>query len=271
LTWKENDMSFKIAIANEKGGVAKTTSAVSLAGALAELGKKVLVVDLDPQANLTLALGHKPKQGQLSITNILLNSENITKVIKTTSIENLDLIPSNADLGVAERFLPVRQNHDTILRNTIGNFLDYDYIIFDCPPALGSITHNALTAADLLIIPTQAEYFSAYALKNMMTAIRQVRSKNNPALIYRVLVTMFDKRNRTHRTLWDQLYATFGKDGLLDTIVEMDTKLRESPIIGIPIMYYVSKSRSAEQYRALAQELTKDVEKLKEKAIKHSA
>jgi len=122
LTWKENDMSFKIAIANEKGGVAKTTSAVSLAGALAELGKKVLVVDLDPQANLTLALGHKPKQGQLSITNILLNSENITKVIKTTSIENLDLIPSNADLGVAERFLPVRQNHDTILRNTIGNF-----------------------------------------------------------------------------------------------------------------------------------------------------
>jgi chromosome partitioning protein len=264
-------MSYKIAIANEKGGVAKTTSAVSLAGALAETGKKVLVVDLDPQANLTLALGHKPKQGQLSITNILLNSENITKVIKSTSIENLDLIPSNADLGVAERFLPVRQNHDTILRNTIGNFLDYDYIIFDCPPALGAIAHNALTAADLLIIPTQAEYFSAYALKNMMTAIRQVRSKNNPTLIYRVLVTMFDKRNRTHRILWDQLHATFGKDGLLETIVEMDTKLRESPIIGIPIMYYVSKSRSAEQYRALAQELTKDVEKLKEKAIKQSS
>ena len=259
-------MSYRIAIANEKGGVAKTTSAVSLAGAFIESGKRVLVIDLDPQANLTLALGHKPKQGELSIANILLNSENATKVIRNTSIDNLDIIPSNADLGVAERFLPVRQNHDVILRNATGNFLDYEYIIFDCPPALGSITLNALTAADLLIIPTQAEYFSAYALKNMMAAIRQVRTQNNPSLIYRVLVTMYDGRNRTHKTLLDQLHATFGQEGLLDTIIEMDTKLRESPIIGIPIMYYVSNSRSAEQYRALAKELTEDVEKLREKA-----
>lgn len=264
-------MSYKIAIANEKGGVAKTTSVVSLAGAFAEFGKKVLVVDLDPQANLTLALGHRPKQGQLSIANILLNSEKPPKVIIETNIENLDLIPSNSDLGVAERFLPVRQNHDTILRNAISNVLDYDYIFFDCPPALGSITLNAITAADLLIIPTQAEYFSAYALKNMMAAIRQVRSKSNPSLIYRVLVTMYDGRNRTHTTLLDQLQATFGKDGLLETIVETDTKLRESPIIGIPIMYYVSDSRAAVQYRKLAEELTKDVEQLRRKPITESA
>lgn len=264
-------MRYKIVIANEKGGVAKTTSAVSLAGALTEIKKRVLVVDLDPQANLTLALGHKPKQGQLSTANILLNSENISNVIVKTSIENLDLIPSNTDLGVAERFLPVRQNHDTILKSALGNFLEYDYIIFDCPPALGAVTLNALTAADLLIIPTQAEYFSAYALKNMMNAIRQVREQNNPSLIYRVLITMYDKRNRTHRTLLDQLHATFGGDGMLTSIIEMDTKLRESPIIGIPIMYYVSKSRSAEQYRALAQELIKNVEKLKEKAVAQSS
>lgn len=263
-------MRYKIAIANEKGGVAKTTSVVSLAGALVEMEKRVLVVDLDPQANLTLALGQKPKQGQLSSANILLNSENVSIVITDTSIENLDLIPSNADLGAAERFLPVRQNHDTIFKNALGNFLDYEYIIFDCPPALGAITLNAITAADLLIIPTQAEYFSAYALKNMMNAIRQVREQNNPTLIYRVLITMFDKRNRTHRTLLDQLHATFGKDGMLSTIIDMDTKLRESPIIGIPIMYYVSNSRSAEQYRALAKELTQDVEKFKEKAVSQS-
>lgn len=263
-------MRYKIVIANEKGGVAKTTSAVSLAGALVEQDKKVLAVDLDPQANLTLALGHKPKQGQLSAANILLNSENVSKTIIKTNTENLDLIPSNADLGVAERFLPVRQNHDTILKNALGNYLDYEYIIFDCPPALGAITLNALTAADLLIIPTQAEYFSAYALKNMMNAIRQVRAQNNPTLIYRILVTMYDKRNRTHRTLLDQLHATFGNDGMLSNLIEMDTKLRESPIAGIPIMYYVSKSRSAEQYRALAKELTQDVGKIRETAIAQS-
>jgi chromosome partitioning protein len=264
-------MRYKIVIANEKGGVAKTTSVVSLAGALVELDKRVLVIDLDPQANLTLALGQKPQPGQLSTANILLNSENIAKTIINTNTDNLDLIPSNSDLGVAERFLPIRQNHDTILRNALGNFLDYDYIIFDSPPALGAITLNALTAADLLIIPTQAEYFSAYALKNMMNAIRQVRAQNNPTLIYRILITMYDKRNRTHRTLLDQLHATFGNDGMLSNLIEMDTKLRESPILGIPIMYYVSNSRSAEQYRALAKELTEDVEKFQERAVAQSA
>ncbi len=104
----------------------------------------------------------------------------------------------------------------------------------------------------------------------MMNAIRQVREQNNPTLIYRILITMYDKRNRTHRTLLDQLHATFGNDGMLSNLIEMDTKLRESPIIGIPIMYYVSKSRSAEQYRALAKELIKDVERIKEKALAQS-
>ncbi|HKJ27194.1 MAG TPA: AAA family ATPase, partial [Anaerolineales bacterium] len=176
--------NFTIAIANEKGGVAKTTTAVSLAGALVEMNKKVLAIDLDPQANLTLALGHRPIPEQPSVANVLLNSENISKTIVPTEIEGLDLVPSNSDLGVAERFLPVRQNYDTILKNALGGFLNYDYIIFDCPPALGAVTLNALTAANMLIIPTQAEYFSAYALKNMMSAIRQVRTQNNPSLIY---------------------------------------------------------------------------------------
>lgn len=263
--------NYTIAIANEKGGVAKTTTAVSLAGALVEMNKKVLAIDLDPQANLTLALGHKPIPEQPSIANVLLNSENISKAIVPTEIDGLDLVPSNSDLGVAERFLPVRQNYDTILKNAIGRFLSYDYIIFDCPPALGAVTLNALTAANLLIIPTQAEYFSAYALKNMMSAIRQVRSQNNPSLIYRILVTMYDGRNRTHRTLLDQLHTTFGSDGLLKTIVEVDTKLRESPIVGIPIMYYVSSSRSATQYRAMAEELIDNVRELEQKAIRQTA
>jgi chromosome partitioning protein len=263
--------NYTLAIANEKGGVAKTTSAVSLAGALVEMGLRVLAVDLDPQSNLTLALGHKPDPEKVSIANVLLNSENISNTIVETQIENLYLVPSNSKLGVAERFLPVRQNYDTILRNALGGFLNYDYIILDCPPALGAVTLNALTAANMLIIPTQTEYFSAYALKNMMAAIRQVRSQNNPSMIYRILITMYDRRNRAHTTLLDQLRTTFGKDGLLENIVEIDTKLRESPIIGIPIMHYVSKSRSAIQYRAVAEELIENVQELEQKAFAQSA
>ena len=262
-------MTYKISIANEKGGVAKTTTAVSLGGALAEAGHRVLLVDLDPQANLTLALGIKPKDITQSISNVLLNSEDITKIIMHSPIEDLHLVPANADMSMAERFLPVRQNYDCILRNAIDNNQNYDYVVIDCPPALGAISLNALTAADLLLIPTQAEYFSAYALKNMMTAIRQVRAQNNPKLIYRVLITMFDRRNRTHRTLKQQLENTFGDFGLLDTVIEIDTKLRESSILGIPITEYTSTTRSAEQYRALAQELTVDVEQIKQKAIAH--
>ncbi len=264
-------MNYTIAIANEKGGVAKTTTAVSLAGALVETGLRVLVIDLDPQSNLTLALGHIPHKEEITIANVLLNSENIANAITHTQIENLDLVPSNSELGVAERFLPVRKNYDTILRNSLGGFLDYDYIILDCPPALGAVTLNALTAANLLMIPTQAEYFSAYALKNMMSAIRQVRSQNNPGMIYRILITMYDMRNRAHRTLKDQLITTFGQDGLLTTIVEVDTKLRESPIIGVPIMHYISNTRSAMQYRALAEELIENVGELEQKAFAQSA
>lgn len=258
-------MTYIISIANEKGGVAKTTTAVSLGGALVESGHRVLLVDLDPQANLTLSLGYKPKEISLSISQVMLNSVSLTSILQTTSVDNLDLAPSNSDLAMAERFLPVRQNHDMILKNALDTSFSYDYIIIDCPPALGAITLNALTASDMLLIPTQAEYFSAYALKNMMTSIRQVRAQNNPNLIYRVLITMFDRRNRTHNNLVSQLRSTFGEYGLLKTVIEVDTKLRESPIVGVPVMNYVATTRAAHQYRALAQELLKDVKKISEK------
>lgn len=264
-------MTYKIAVANEKGGVAKTTSVVSIAGALVERGLRVLVVDLDPQANLTLALGLKPKDIQQSVAQVLLNSLDPREAILKTEIEKLDILPSNTEMGLAERFLPVRQNYDAILRNALTGDLPYDYILFDCPPALGAITLNAVTAADMLLIPTQAEYFSAYALKSMMSAIRKVREQSNPGLNYRVFITMYDRRNRTHRTLLEQLQTTFGNDGLMETMIETDTKLRESPIVGIPIMYYVSKTRAAIQYRALAEELVKDVKKIKARAAKQSA
>ncbi len=244
-----------IAISNEKGGVAKTTTTLSLGAALVELGNRVLLIDLDAQANLTLALGFEPGENENTSSNIMLDSVPILDVCKKTDVEKLDLIPSSSRIEISEQFLPVRTGYTTILQKAIRTTsLPYDYIILDCPPALGAITKNALAASDLLLIPTQAEYFSAYALRNMMTLIRNIREHDNPNLAYRILVTMMDRRNRTHRNIHEQLRATFG-EGVFNTVIEMDTKLRESPIAGLPITHYKSGARGSTQYRVLAQEL----------------
>lgn len=271
-----------IALANQKGGVAKTTSTVSLGGALASRSNEVLLVDLDAQANLTLSLGKDPARVRGSITDVLFHSTTLLSVSRETSIPGLDIVPANSGMELAERFLPVRKDYETILKRIFDkelrpahpryargsemelperpsfehNFpvIQYDYIILDCPPFLGAVTLNALIAADMLIIPTQPEYFSAHALRTMMTSIRQVRSQHNPDLVYRILITLLDKRNRIHRQIRDQIVKTFG-EGVFSTIIEVDTKLRESAIEGKPINYYKSQTRSAIQYDALAQEI----------------
>jgi chromosome partitioning protein len=245
-----------IAVSNEKGGVAKTTTTLSLGAALAESGSRVLVIDLDAQANLTLALGFEPGESEKTSSNILLDNEPLLNACRKTEVNNLDLIASSSRIETSEQFLPVRTNYTTILQRAINNAsnLPYQYIILDCPPSLGAVTRNALAAANLLLIPTQAEYFSAYALRNMMTLIRRAREEDNPNLAYRILVTMLDRRNRTHRDIHEQLRATFG-DGVFNTVIEMDTKLRESPIAGLPITHYKSGARGSIQYRVLAQEL----------------
>lgn len=250
---------YVIAFANEKGGVAKTTTVISLGGALVELGKEVLVIDLDTQANLTLGLGVTPANVRRSIGDVMLNSASLMSVSRETSVPGLDLIPSNAEMALAERFLPVRKNYEYILKNALESVKVYDFILLDCPPSLGAVTINALTAAQVVITPTQPEYFSAYGLRSVMAAIRRVRGQTNPNLIYFVLITMMDRRNRIHRTLNEQLRATFG-EGLLNTVIETDTKLRESTVAGLPITHYYSSSRGAGQYRSLAQELIQNVE-----------
>jgi len=245
-----------IAVSNEKGGVAKTTTTISLGGALINLGYNVLLVDLDAQANLTLALGLEPGESEITSSNIMLDNAPLLSARRKTVVKNLDLIPSSSRIETSEQFLPVRTNYTTILQRAIANAtaLDYDYILLDCPPALGAITQNALTAANLLLIPTQAEYFSAYALRNMMALIRRIREEDNPNLAYRILVTMLDNRNRTHRNIHDQLRSTFG-EGVFNTAIEIDTKLRESSIAGLPISLYKPSSRGTTQYHVLAQEL----------------
>lgn len=249
-------MTYTIAISNEKGGVAKTTTTLSLGGALAELGHKVLLIDMDPQANLTLALGFEPAEAAKTSANVLIESAPLQSAIHKTDFERLELVPCNARIESAEQFLPVRNNYLTTLRSALENThqLGYEYVLLDCPPALGAITLNALAASDLLMIPTQAEYFSAYALRNMMSVVRRIRKEANPNLAYRILVTLLDRRNRTHRSIYEQLISTFG-EGIFETVIEMDTKLRESPIAGQPITRYMPTSRGSLQYRVLAQEL----------------
>jgi chromosome partitioning protein len=248
-----------IAVTNEKGGVAKTTTVLSLAGALVEAGREVLLVDLDAQANLTLGLGLAPAKIRRTIADVLLNSEAPVRVSRETALPGMDILPANSEMGKAERFLSVRQDYEKTLANALSSLSGYDYVLLDCPPSLGAVTINAMTASSLIIIPTQPEYFSVNGLRGVLNAVKQVRSQNNPALNYRILITMMDKRNRIHRALSEQLRTTFG-EGVFETVIDTDTKLRESTVVGLPITHYFSRSRSADQYRALAQELTLNVQ-----------
>lgn len=247
-------MTRVIAIASEKGGVAKTTTALSLGGALVELGREVLMLDLDPQGSLTLSLGIPPHTVRRSIADVLMNSVPPVSVSRETSIPGLDLVPANSEMELAERFLPIRKDYKLILRNILKEIDHYDIIILDCPPSLGAVTHNAIVAADLLCIPTTPEYLSVYALRNILSLIRSVRIKSNPNLKYRILITMLDQRIGSHIALSHQIRSAF-KDAVLNSVIQVDTRLRDSSIAGSPITHYATGSRSAEQYRALVQEL----------------
>jgi chromosome partitioning protein len=246
---------YTIAVSNEKGGVAKTTSTVSLGACLAEMGCKVLVIDLDPQANLTLALGLEPGQQTPSVDAAFLKDTPLENIITPTEFTFLSIVPSQEALGLVERILPSKRQYQYYLKHSLQRMeRPFDFVLLDCPPTLGVLTLNAMIAANLLLIPTQAEYFSVYALRNLMAWIRQVRIQDNPTLTYRLLLTMFDRRNRTHRVLSEQLRQSFST-GLLQSMIEIDTKLREAPIAGKPIIYHAPKSRASLQYRTLAQEI----------------
>lgn len=247
-------MSYIIAIANEKGGVGKTTTALSIGAAFVESELRVLLVDLDPQANLTLSLGTKPYNLQRSMADILMGGQRISSIILRTSIKDLDLAPANEEMRLAEQFLRIRENFDQLLKVALEEVSSYDIIILDCPPAVGSLTQSALTAAHLLILPTQCEFFSTHALRSSLNIIRTVREHNNPALRYRLLLTMIEPENQLHLRLNQQIKNAFG-DAVFDTIVELDNRLRECPLYAQPITTFDPESLGASQYRELAQEV----------------
>lgn len=246
---------FKIAIANEKGGVAKTTCSTCLASALAEKGYNVLLFDLDAQANATLSLGVDPHSVSHSVFSALIKELPLDSIVLPTTETRISIVPSNNEVGLIEQNLPRFTDYESRLRYALLPFESkYDYAIFDCPPFLGSVTVNALTAANFLLVPTQTEYFSIYALNNLMELVRKVRAKHNPKLAYRLLITMFDRRNRIHRRLFEQLQNEFSM-GLMETVIEIDTKLRECAFERKTLFQYAPSTRSANQFRQLVDEI----------------
>ena len=249
-------MSFCIAIANAKGGVAKTTTALSLGAALAAQEKNVLAIDLDPHANLTISLGYKPQGLSPTISDVFLGDCQVEQAIYSSKFERLSLIPSNHTLTMAENHLMVRDRYMLILRDALSSLDGFDVFILDCPPTLGTLTQNALSASNVLIIPAQPEYYSAHALRDMLNLILAIRQRNNPRLRYRILLTMLDRRNRIHRSLAKQIRTAFSQ-AVFDVEIETDTRLRESPLFGQPIQQYAPSSRASKQYQDLATELRK--------------
>lgn len=249
-------MSTTIAISNQKGGVAKTTTCLSLGAALAEMGHMVLLIDLDPQANLTLSLGLKPEDLRSTVVDALMGTSSLVAVSRETSVFGLDLVPANQELALVDKVFYKMPGYQFRLKQLLARVYQgmYEYVLLDCPPSLAPLTLNALTAANLLIIPVQCEIYAVGSLRQMVRLAVQVRQQCNPNLAYRALITMYDQRNRISQVILEQMRN--GRDELFfNTIIQIDARLKESPAYGQPITSFASKSRGAQQYRALAQEL----------------
>ena len=245
-----------IAIANQKGGVGKTTTAINLAASLAMSSKKVLLIDADPQANATSGLGVEPKQMTSTIYECLVDEYPVASAAVPTCVDNLHIVGSRIDLVGAELELIGKENRENILGNALASVKDtYDFILVDCSPSLGLITVNALTAADSVIIPVQAEYFALEGISKLLNTIRIIKSKLNPQLnIEGFLLTMYDSRLRLANQIYEELKVHFG-DMVFNTVIPRNIKLSEAPSHGLPVILYDAGSRGATSHMQLAKEL----------------
>ena len=250
-----------IGVANQKGGVGKTTTAVNLAAALGVLEKKVLLIDADPQANATSGLGIE--EVNFSTYNLLEHSADVKDCIQKTSSPNLDLVPSHIDLVAAEIELVDRDKREYMLKKALEEVKsEYDYIIIDCAPSLGLITVNALTAADSVIIPIQCEYFALEGLGKLLNTVKNVQKIHNYDLdIEGLLLTMYDSRLRLSNQVVEEVYTHF-PEMVFETIISRNVRLSEAPSFGESILMYDAESKGAIQYIQLAEEVLLKNEKL---------
>jgi chromosome partitioning protein len=245
-----------IALANQKGGVGKTTTTINLAASLATLEKKVLVIDADPQANASSGLGVDIKKIDSSIYECIINNVDPKEAIYTTDIDGLDIIPSHIDLVGAEIEMLNLPNREKVLKGILESLRsEYDYILIDCSPSLGLITVNALTASDSVMIPVQCEYFALEGISKLLNTIKIIKSRLNPSLeIEGFVLTMFDSRLRLANQIYDEVKRHF-QELVFKTVIQRNVKLSEAPSHGLPVILYDADSTGSRNHLALAKEI----------------
>ena len=250
-----------VAVANQKGGVGKTTTSINLAACLAILERRVLLIDADPQANSTSGVGVTPDQHAHSLYDCLLGDVPAREAIVATGTPNLDLLPSSIDLVGAEVELVAQLGREYLLREVVTQVRDdYDYVFIDCLPSLGLVTVNALTAADSVLIPVQCEIFSLEGLGKLQHTIRVVKQKLNPELeIEGILLSMFDRRLRLAKVVVGEVQEHFG-DQVFDTIIHRNSKVGEAPNLHVPVILYDAGSKGARNFLSLAEEFLRKQE-----------
>ncbi|MDD6798925.1 MAG: ParA family protein [Firmicutes bacterium] len=245
-----------VVFANQKGGVGKTTSAVNIAAAVGAKGKKVLLVDMDPQGNTSSGVGINKKSMKLSSYDILINRSSAESCVVETDFENLSIIPSNISLAGAEFELVSSDNRETRLKSALSIIKDrFDYIFVDCPPSLGILTVNALVACDGVLVPMQCEYYSLEGLSQLMVSIKQVKRLYNPGLeIVGIIITMYNGRLNLSLQVMDELKKYYANK-LFSTTIPRNVRLSEAPSYGMPVRYYDKYSNGAEAYDKISEEL----------------
>jgi chromosome partitioning protein len=256
----EGDRAFAMAVVNQKGGVGKSTTAVNLAATLGGEGKRVLLIDLDPQGNATSGYGLDKNQREECVYNALLGDAPIESLIEPVEVEHVFVVPSTIQLAGAEIELVSAFSRENKLKQVIAPVLgDFDFIIVDCPPSLGLLTINALTAADGVLIPVQCEYYALEGLTKLLESVKLVRTHLNPQLeVFGVLMTMFDARTKLSQQVVEEVKDFFG-DTVFDTVIPRSVRLSEAPSFGQPATLYDPNGRATNAYRWLAKEVIERV------------